>query len=155
MALRFDRLFDPKQIAIDLHATNQNDVVIELAELLRTNGRVEALYEFADAVMQREARSSTNTGEGVAFPHARTDLVEEIVVGIGRSKTGLQFGHASPPVHLVFVVGVPQRLVTDYLICVGTIARLVKPRERWDALMNAGTADEFADILRKGALLLE
>ena len=155
MALRFDQLFDPKQIALDLRATNQNDAIIEVVKLLRGNGRVDDSYAFADAVMQREGRSSTNTGEGVAFPHARTDLVPELVLGIGRSKAGVQFGESQAPVQLVFLLGVPQRLVSDYLICVGTIARIVKPQERRDALLSAETPAAFADILRTGALLLE
>jgi mannitol/fructose-specific phosphotransferase system IIA component (Ntr-type) len=155
MALRFSELFNPQQVALDLRAANQNDAIIEISGLLRANRCIEELYPFADAVMQREARSSTNTGEGIAFPHARTDLVKCIVVGIGRSKAGVPFGGAAHPVHLVFVIGVPQLLVTDYLICVGTIARIVKPRERWEALMNAASAEEFADVMRAGALLLE
>jgi mannitol/fructose-specific phosphotransferase system IIA component (Ntr-type) len=155
MAPLFNELFDPRQVALDLRATNQNEAILEIAELLRANGRVDQLYEFADAVMQREGRSSTNTEAGIAFPHARTDLVEEIVLGIGRSKTGVRFGHSTSLVYLIFLVGVPQRLVTDYLVCVGTIARIMKPEARRTALMQAATADEFADILRTGALLLE
>lgn len=154
MAPLFSELFDPRQVALELRANTQNEVIIELAELLRANGNVADLYPFADAVMERESRISTNTGQGVAFPHARTDLVERIVIAVGRSRGGVVFADGAP-VQLVFLVGVPQRLVTDYLITVGTIARIVKPRARWEALMNAASEQEFADILRAGALLLE
>ena len=155
MALSFHELFRPAQIVLDLRATVQNDAVIEVVQQLGSAKRVEDYYAFADAVMERESRSSTNTGDGVAFPHARTDLVEEIVLGIGRSKAGVKFGGPDAAVHLIFLIGVPQRMVTDYLVCVGTIARIVKPTERRDALLKAATAEEFAEILRSGALLLE
>ena len=62
----------------------------------------------------------------VVFPHARTDLVDEIVVGVGRSRAGIPFGENHQRAHLIFVIGVPERLISDYLICVGTLARLVK-----------------------------
>jgi mannitol/fructose-specific phosphotransferase system IIA component (Ntr-type) len=155
MTLRYNELFDPRHVVLDLQASQHNDAIVEIAERLRESGAVKNLYDFADAVMEREGRSSTNTGEGVAFPHARSDLVERIVLGIGRSNTGVRFGSGEAPVHLVFVLGVPQRSVTEYLVCVGTIARIVKPKERWDALMNAATAEQFAEVLRTGALLLE
>ena len=111
--------FDPKQVALELRATNQAEAILEIVELLRANGKVEEYYKFSDAVMEREGRSSTNTGDGVAFPHARTDLVEKMVLGIGRSQKGVRFGEAKEPVHLIFLVGVPKRMVNDYLVCVG------------------------------------
>ena len=51
--------------------------------------------QFFELVMEREGKSSTVANGGVAFPHARTDLVERILLGIGRSKGGVTFpGHA-------------------------------------------------------------
>jgi hypothetical protein len=41
-------------------------------------------FHLADAVMEREGRASTNTGEGVAF-RTRTDLVDHLILGIGRN----------------------------------------------------------------------
>lgn len=155
MAVSFHELFRPEQIVLDLRAATHNDAVREIVARIHSAKRVEDDGALAEAVMERESRSSTNTGDGVAFPHARTDLVDELVLGIGRSKAGVKFGAPDPPVHLIFLLGVPQRLVTDYLVCVGTIARIVKPKQRRDALMNAASADELAEVLRSGALLLE
>lgn len=155
MAVSFHELFRPEQIALELRAATEGEAVAEIVQRLHAAKRVEDYGAFADAVMERESRSSTNTGDGVAFPHARTDLVDELVLGIGRSKAGVKFGGPEVPVNLIFLLAVPQGLVTDYLVCVGTIARLVKANERRNALMNATTPEEFAEILRTGALLLE
>lgn len=155
MTLRVNEVFDPNHVVLDLRATEQNEAIREIAERLSASGAIDQLDNFFDAVIDRESRSSTNTGEGVAFPHARTDLVNRIVLGIGRSKGGVRFGNDIAPVQLIFLVGVPQRFVTDYLVCVGTIARIVKPKERWNALISAKTVEELAEILRTGALLLE
>jgi mannitol/fructose-specific phosphotransferase system IIA component (Ntr-type) len=82
-------------------------------------------------------------------------LVDRIVLGIGRSTAGIQFGHSPEPVHLIFLVGVPQRRVTDYLVCVGAVARVVKDKKGRDALMAATTAEEFVELLRTGSLAVE
>jgi mannitol/fructose-specific phosphotransferase system IIA component (Ntr-type) len=41
---------------------------------------------------------------------------------------------------LIFLIGVPQRLVNDYLICLGTLARVLKDDAVREALMGAQTA---------------
>lgn len=150
-----NELLDPNQVALELRATNESEAILEIVELLRANGKVEEFYKFSDAVMEREGRSSTNTGDGVAFPHARTDLVEKMVLGIGRSKRGVRFGDLKKPVHLIFLVGVPKRMVNDYLVCVGTLARLLSDKIIREKLLKAAMASELIEQLRSASLLLE
>jgi hypothetical protein len=45
------------------------------------------------------------------------------------------------------VIGVPERLVNDYLICVGTLARLVRDDATRSVLLHAETPREFLDAL--------
>ncbi len=150
-----NELLDPKQVALELRAANQAEAILEIVELLHANGKVAQQYQFSDAVMEREGRSSTNTGDGVAFPHARTDLAEKMVLGIGRSQKGVRFGDSKELVYLIFLVGVPKRMVNDYLVCVGTLARLVTDKAIRAKLLKAGTTAKFIETLRSASLLLE
>ncbi|MEY2501206.1 MAG: hypothetical protein QOI07_1540 [Verrucomicrobiota bacterium] len=152
MSARLHEILDPKLVVLELREQTAAEAILEIVQNLRENGLVDDFYKLADAVMEREGRTSTNTGEGVAFPHARTDLVDRLVLGIGRSKQGIPFGYSSELVHLIFLVGVPQRTVTDYLVCVGELARVVKDKTRRDALMAATTGEEFVEVLREGSL---
>jgi mannitol/fructose-specific phosphotransferase system IIA component (Ntr-type) len=81
--------------------------------------------------------------------------VKEIVLGIGRSKEGIRFGDSGEPVHLIFMIGVPQQMIQDYLVCVGTLARLAKEDSIRAALLEAKTKAEFIEQLRSASLLLE
>jgi mannitol/fructose-specific phosphotransferase system IIA component (Ntr-type) len=155
MSALLSEILDPRQVALELREATAAEAILEIVELLRNNGRVKDYFRLADEVMEREGKSSTNTGDGVAFPHARTALVDRIVLGIGRSTAGIRFGHSQDLVHLIFLIGVPERMVTDYLVCVGAVARVVKDKARRDALMSATNAEEFVDQLRAGALLVE
>jgi mannitol/fructose-specific phosphotransferase system IIA component (Ntr-type) len=148
-------ILDPNLVVLELREQTAAEAILEIVERLRDHGHVQDFYKLADAVMEREGRSSTNTGEGIAFPHARTDLVDRLVLGIGRSKSGIPFGYSSELVHLIFLVGVPQRMVTDYLVCVGALARVVKEKARRDALLAVETAEEFVEVIREGSLLVE
>jgi hypothetical protein len=49
---------------------------------------------------------------------------------------------------LIFVIGVPQRLINDYLICVGTLARLLKDDVTRAALLHVKTSRQSLDAIR-------
>jgi mannitol/fructose-specific phosphotransferase system IIA component (Ntr-type) len=155
MSALLSEILDPNLVVLEVREGTAAEAILEIAERLRDHGHVQDFYKFADAVMEREGRSSTNTGEGVAFPHARTELVDHLVLGIGRSAAGIRFGPAKELVHLIFLFGVPKQMVTNYLVCVGAVARVVKDKAKRDALMAAARAEDFVEQLREGALLVE
>jgi mannitol/fructose-specific phosphotransferase system IIA component (Ntr-type) len=155
MSALLSEILDPKLVVLELREATAAEAILEIVERLRDHGLVHDFYKLADAVMEREGKTSTNTGEGVAFPHARTDLVDRIVLGVGRSKEGIPFGYSNELVHLIFLVGVPERMVTSYLVCVGALARVVKEKSRRDALMAATTAEEFVELVRDSSLAVE
>jgi len=102
---------------------------------------------FLEQVFAREQAHPSMVENGVVFSHARTDLVDEIVLGVGRSRAGIPFGENQQRAHLIFVVGVPERLLSDYLVCVGTLARMVKDDTIRSKLLNAETSRQFIDAL--------
>ena len=143
-----DSLLDPKHVVLDLRGATAGEAVWEIVERLRESAALRRADEFFSAVMEREKKSSTVANGGVAFPHARTELVEELLLGIGRSRAGVSFGDAKNPVHLIFVIAVPQQMVNDYLICVGALARLLNSEKRRAVLLDASTPAEFFERLR-------
>jgi mannitol/fructose-specific phosphotransferase system IIA component (Ntr-type) len=155
MAVVLADLLQEDHVALDLQADTQVEALQEIIALRRGEQGVLDPAKFLEALLARERENSTIMGNGVAFPHARTDLVEEIVLGIGRSVAGVIFGPEGERVHLLFVIGVPRRMVAEYLVCVGALARLVRNDATRTALLEAKTAKEFVELLRAGSLVLE
>ena len=147
MAIALTDLLDEKQVILGLRSRKVPKALREIIELLAQNGKIQSPQAFFEKVLAREEVHASVVENGVAFPHARTDLVDEIVVGIGRSRAGLPFGHNGVRARLIFVIGVPERLVNDYLICVGTLVRLVRNDTIRSALLHAQTPREFIDAL--------
>jgi mannitol/fructose-specific phosphotransferase system IIA component (Ntr-type) len=147
MAITLTDLLYEKQVILRLRSRKAPNALREIIELLARNGKIENPEAFFEKVLAREQAHPSVVENSVAFPHARTDLVDEIVVGIGRSHAGIPFGHNGMRARLIFVIGVPERLVNDYLICVGTLVRLVRDDATRSALLHAQTPREFIDTL--------
>ncbi len=147
MAIALADLLDEKPVVLQLRARKQANALREIVQLLAANGKIDNPEKFLEQVLARESKNPSMVERGVAFPHARTDLVDQIVLGIGRSRVGIPFGK-SERAQLIFVIGVPQRLVNDYLICLGTLARLTRDDLTRDALLRAQTPAEFIESLR-------
>ena len=146
MAIALADLLDEKDVALQLRPRKQANALREMVQLLAANGKIDHPEKFRDVVLAREQANPSVVEYGVAFPHARTDLVNRIVLGIGRSRAGVPFGKGQRA-RLIFVIGVPQRLINDYLICVGTLARLLKDDVTRAALLHAETPRQFLDAL--------
>ena len=150
MPIALANLLMEQQVIVRLRSRKPANAIREIVDVLASNisGRKIAKPEaFLKEVLAREQTHPSAVENGVAFPHARTDLVDEIVIGVGRSRAGIPFGENQHRAHLIFVIGVPERLLSDYLVCVGTLARLVKDETIRSRLLNAETPREFIEAL--------
>src|SRR5262245_14944133 len=147
MAIALTDLLDEKQVILALRSRKVPNALREIIELLTQNGKIQNPQAFFEKVLAREEAHVSVVENGIAFPHARTDLVDEIVLGMGRSRAGIPFGGNGVRARLIFVIGVPERLVNDYLICVGTLVRFVREDAIRSALLRAQTPREFVDTL--------
>ena len=147
MAIALPELVDEKQVILRVRSRKLPNALREIIQLLAQNGKIDDAEKFFEQVLAREQAHPSVVENGVTFPHARTDLVNEIVIGIGRSRAGIPAGANQQRARLIFVIGVPERLVNDYLICVGTLARLVRDDAIRTTLLDAQTPSEFLDAL--------
>ena len=147
MAIALSELLDEKQVILRLRSRKLPNALREIIQVLAQNGKISDAEMFFEEVLAREQAHPSVVENSVAFPHARTDLVDEIVIGIGRSRAGIPIGADQQRARLIFVIGVPERLLNDYLICVGTVVRLVKNDAVRSRLIQAETPREFVDAL--------
>ncbi len=155
MATVLADLLNENQVLLDLRATARDEALREIVATMIGADKVRDAEKFLAEVRAREDVQTTYMGKGIAFPHTRTDLVERIMLGIGRSHAGVHFGENGKVAQLIFLIGVPQRMVTDYLVCVGALARLTSGEKMRDALLGVATPKEFVALLREGSLVLK
>jgi len=147
MSLSVFDVLTSDRIALDLKSRAQAEAITETSALLTTCPYMLDLPTFVSEVLAREQLSPTALGSGLAFPHARTGTVEQIVMAAGRCRDGVSF-NGSDPVHLIFVIGTPKNMVREYLGLVGDLARRLKQANVREQMLKAGTAAEFLAALK-------
>ena len=104
------------RINVDLAARTKLEAVRELLDMIRSEGAEFDFDEVMRSVEEREEIENTSYGRGFAFPHARTDAVEEMHILIGVSREGLS--DPTPdgvPVHVVCLLLTPSTIAKLYL----------------------------------------
>ncbi len=130
-------------IHLDLEAATKEDAIHQLAQLAKGHPNLGDFPSFCRALYEREATGSTEIGHGVAIPHARTDQAKDIFLVMGRLRTGVKFEpHAEESVRLLFLIGIPKRMVAEYLRLVGILARQVKLDALRERLLSAAGPDD-------------
>lgn len=147
MAVTISKLLRPECILLDLKETKRIDAIHEVALQLEKNPQVRNFAGFYDELVAREKLESTCLGNDVAFPHARTDHVHEMVLAVGRSSKGVWFENAEQMVKLIFVIGTPKKMVTEYLTAIGALARLLREPSLRKKLIEATSREEFHNVL--------
>lgn len=132
----------------DLKATGKKDVLEELVHVFaEQNGGMDS-ETMVRVLLEREKLGSTGIGDGIAIPHGKLAGIEEILVGFGRSRAGVDFNSLDGrPVHLFFIIMAPDTSSAKYLKVLAKISRMLKdPKMRKD-LLEAASVDDLYRII--------
>lgn len=134
-------------IHLELTGSTKDDV---LASLVSSLGLAAPDASFVLRVLQRrEHLGSTGIGRGVAIPHCRTAVVDQLRIVFGRRPGGVDFDAVdNQPVFYIFLlVAPPIEISNDYLPVLGRIAQLVKEPDVPSRLSEVQSPAEFLQLL--------
>ena len=148
-ALNISDLLDARFIDLNLAVRDKESAIKAVAHMARDHPEIADFAAFCRSVYDREDLGSTSIGRGIAIPHARTDLVKQIVLIVARCSHGIVFDEKdAEPVRIIFLVGTPKRMVTDYLRIIGSLARCMKDDGFRDRLLQVQTPEEFIGLFK-------
>jgi mannitol/fructose-specific phosphotransferase system IIA component (Ntr-type) len=140
----------PELVFLQLEAGDAGEALEAVSlELARAAGLDAG--QVKDALSEREGLGSTSVGNGFAIPHCKLARLEEIVVGLARFTTGVDFGNGKghEPVRYFFVVLSPPDQPAEHLQVLSQIARVLKNADLRDALAAAADGDEAVAAIRR------
>lgn len=136
-------------VDLDLSASDRADATGQLAMRLAKQGRVTDIDAFLADVRSREEQMPTGLEGGIGIPHARSAHVTQPSLAFGRSSSGVDFGAADGPAHLIFLIAAPEGGGSDHMTILASLARrLVHPSFR-DALSSASNSASVVEIIQK------
>jgi len=137
-------------VLADVSATSRKQALHALSELAQRTLNVPA-RPVLDAVTERERLGSTGVGDGVAIPHARTDLVDRVCGVFIRLKHPVDFESVDGrPADLLFLLLAPEEAGAEHLKALAQVSRLFRRPEMRRALRAAPDADAISAILSSG-----
>ncbi len=136
-------------ITLHLRSKKKESAIRELSQLLKGAPAMIDHKRFLEDVFERERLGSTVIGDEIALPHARTDAVNQLIIAIGRSKSGVEC--ESPDgnkVKLFFLMGTPQGSVSHYLHILAQLTRLLKHSALKEKLLEAQDRESFLTLFK-------
>jgi nitrogen PTS system EIIA component len=144
-------LLDANRVKIPLSARNKDEVLRELVGLVvRGQPDTAVLEQVLGSVRQRENVLSTGIGDGIAIPHGKTPLVDQLVMAAGVAPTPVDFDALDGrPVHLFFMLVGPESAASAHVKALSRISRLLRRGPLRDELRNAASGEAFMEIIRR------
>ncbi|HCJ66887.1 MAG TPA: PTS fructose transporter subunit IIA [Elusimicrobia bacterium] len=137
-------------IVTDLETRGKKEAITELVNLLVKAKKVKDSEEIVKILMEREQLGSTGIGQGVAIPHGKTEIVNEIVAAFGISKKGIEFDALDgEPVYLIFLLLAPVEAAGTHLKALAKISRLLKDKFFRQNLKEAKNPEEVIRIINE------
>jgi len=147
--MKLAEILPEDQISANLAGENKFQVIEELLDLLNNNKKIADRDLALHDVLAREGYLSTGLENGIAIPHAKTDGVNQLVISLGTKKEGIEFESLDgKPGQLIFLVLSPRDTSGPHIQALATISRNLKEKSLRDALINADSAGEIAEILK-------
>ena len=151
------QLLRPSDICLNVKSARKLDAIKEIVDKLASNGRTIDKVRLFEAILEREELQTTAISSGVALPHARidaalphakTDAVDGIIMALGISQQGVDFGAVDrTPAHLVFLIAAPKSSSSEYLQILQSVAKLLEVQGFREKLMLAQTPDEVISAI--------
>lgn len=133
---------------IELPDNDKHDSLQFLAHIIEAIPSVPNDTDVAGLVLTRETNVVTALGRGFACPHARVSYDEDLVVSIGWSPTGIDYGAPdNKPIHIIVMYLVPDNQRNHYLKEVSLLAKALQNSSNFEELRKADDLNTVRNYL--------
>ncbi|MFP4071063.1 MAG: PTS sugar transporter subunit IIA [Desulfovibrionales bacterium] len=139
---------DEDLIIAELQSETKHEVIRELIEPLRATHQELDIDKAYKVLVEREQLGSTGIGEGVAIPHGKMPDLENIVLVVGRSTSGVDFAALDFRLcNIFFLVLAPEHVAGLHLRILAHVSRLLRDESFRQAFMSAKDGNALWELL--------
>jgi mannitol/fructose-specific phosphotransferase system IIA component (Ntr-type) len=143
-------LLTASRVRVPLRSQTKDDVLRELVELAMAGRDDVDVAAVLESVYQREQVLSTGIGGGVAIPHGKTPLVDQLIMAAGVCARSVEFDALDgEPVELLFLLVGPESAAGAHVKALSRISRLLRRETLRGRLRDAASAEEFLQLVHE------
>ncbi|ANB58977.1 PTS system, fructose subfamily, IIA component domain protein [Anoxybacillus sp. B7M1] len=148
--MKITDLLTEETIVLEVKARTKEEIIDELAQTLEQAGVLHDLKAFKEAVLLREAQSTTGIGDGIAIPHAKTSAVARPAVAFGRSNLGIDYDALDgKPSHLFFMIAAPDGADHTHLEALARLSSMLMDAAFRSRVESASTKEELLSVIKE------
>ena len=148
--MRITDLLDKRSISLNGAPKSKEEALDQVVALMTKSGKINDEEAYRKQVYAREEESTTGIGEGIAIPHGKCDAVDRPGLAAMVVKNGVDFDALDgEPVTLIFLIAAPNTEDNVHLDVLSKLSVLMMDEDFSDSLRNAGSVEEFLEIIDK------
>jgi PTS system nitrogen regulatory IIA component len=145
--MNLKKVLSKDSIIMDLKGQSKDEILAELTDHLICDGKVTDREGTLAALQKRESQMSTGMTNGIAIPHAKTDLVKEMVAMIALKKDGIDFAAMDNLPSTLFVLTIsPATAAGPHMQFLAEISRLLSQETLREQILACTTKQEVLDL---------
>ncbi len=146
--MNLQKVLHPGVVQLDLPGETKDEIIEALLDILMDTGKVGDRSLALDCLLARENKMSTGIENGVAIPHGKTEVVDELVACIGIKKEGADFDSLDGLVSKIFIMTLsPLHTSGPHIQFLAEISRLLKDGESREQILEASSSEEVLEVL--------
>jgi len=154
--VKLANLIMERRINLNLKSRDKEGAIQELLEMIRSEGINLDFEHVMESIREREEIENTSYGRGFAFPHARTDAVNELYILIGISREGLEDKTPDDvPVHVVCLLLTPSTIAKLYLQTLSGMAAFARQTDALDRVLRIEIPNDLIKLVADSGVTVD
>ncbi|MDS0525207.1 fructose-specific PTS transporter subunit EIIC [Clostridium sp. SHJSY1] len=146
--MKITDLLKSNGIELNPNVKTKSEAINKLVDLMDSTGRLADKGAYKEAVLEREALSTTGIGEGIAIPHAKTKAVKEAGLAAIVLKDGIDYDSLDgEPAKLFFLIAAPEGKNDLHLEVLARLSTILMDTNFKNKLINAKSKEEFLSLI--------
>lgn len=130
-----------------LQSTDKKSLLAEISEPIAKISNIKH-DDIITVLLDREQLGSTGIGGGIGIPHGKLKDLNELTIGFGLSKNGVDFESIDGfPTHIFFIIMTPENSTGLHLKLLAQISKMLRNDIFKQKLQQAMSVDEIYEII--------
>jgi mannitol/fructose-specific phosphotransferase system IIA component (Ntr-type) len=149
--MKFYELLSDEFIILDFKAKDKQDAIEKMVNHFVNKGRIKEHQRkpIVDALTAREKLASTAVEKGIAFPHASSETLEQLLALLAVSPVGVPFQASDGKnSHIFALLLVPKKEVGKHARTLASIANVLSIDDLRTRILNSTSPREIYEMLK-------